>query len=175
MTTARAYMRTIETQMIRRINGEMTVPELNRRRFLQSVSAASLLPVLPTLPAAAATAPGAATSAQMLWAGIHAKSGSAAGFASVARTMGISNQAALGVQAKLVHSNVLAARSLSRVARPVATPPKPRRFARSTKSRDLRADFERWIDDEPEDLKSTDDQSIQGMDEKPAMPDQTPE
>lgn len=100
------------------------MPELNRRHFLQMASAASLVPAIPALPASAATAPSAMTSAQMLWAKLYANAGNAPNVTGLARAMGISSEAAQGVFAKLIRTQVLAApgaTGLSRAMNPVRT------------------------------------------------------
>lgn len=141
------------------------MPQLNRRRFLQAVSAAGLVPMIPALPVSAAAAPAGATSAQMLWASLYARAGNAQNAAGLARAMGIPMKSAQGIYAKLVQSNIVAANgatSLGHVARSrpsVLATPKP------VESRTIKFDLEKLIDEEVEaddqedveDAVSTDD------------------
>ena len=76
------------------------MPDLNRRGFLQIAGAASVVPLLPALPARVAA--NSLSPAKALWAGIYAKSGSAAKFAGVAQGMGLPPAAISGVSARAV-------------------------------------------------------------------------
>jgi hypothetical protein len=96
------------------------MPKFNRRHFLQILGAAGLAPALPALRAPAAVS-GGATHAQMMWASMYARSGSAAKFASTAQTMGLSDVVARNVYARIAQSPVLTTQSLVRAAKP-ATP-----------------------------------------------------
>lgn len=85
------------------------MPRFNRRGFLQLASAAGVAPLLPALPSAVAAKAVGSSHAKALWAGIHAKSGSAAKFGTVARNMGLSNAAIQGVSAKSICVRVVIA------------------------------------------------------------------
>jgi hypothetical protein len=93
------------------------MPKLNRRNFLQIVTAASVAPALPALPARAAVASQGAVHSKMLWASLSARAGSAAKFAGVARSMGLSTQTAQGVYANVARSQIVAAHRVSRLGR----------------------------------------------------------
>lgn len=98
--------------------GPRFMPKLNRRNFLQFASAAGLAPALPGLAATAApaaAAPAGASSAQMLWASIYARAGTAAGFGQVAGSMGLPPAAAAGVAGQVVQHQALTASVASRV------------------------------------------------------------
>lgn len=118
------------------------MPQLNRRRFLQMAGAASLAPAIPALPAAA---PRGVTSAQMLWASLYAKAGNAQSANGIASAMGISTEAAQGVYARLVQTQMLTAHStgiLRHTARPIpATAP----TAPVAKSQSIKVDLKKLL------------------------------
>jgi uncharacterized protein (DUF1501 family) len=121
------------------------MPNLNRRRFLQMTGAAGLAPALPAMPAAA-VASGPATHAQLLWASLHARAGSAAGFADVTRLMGLSSQAAQGVYANVARLNVVTAHAATRLNRVSAPRPMARKTsAPSPKHRGLEQRVRRFV------------------------------
>ncbi|MEP1585777.1 MAG: twin-arginine translocation signal domain-containing protein [Tateyamaria sp.] len=113
------------------------MPNFNRRGFLQFLSAAGVAPLLPGLPTPAVGAVNGSVS-KALWAGIYAKSGSAAKFVGVARNMGLSSAAIQGVGARSVGVRVaLAAASNPMVhiggAKDVAVPVHTERLKKAGK------------------------------------------
>jgi hypothetical protein len=92
--------------------------EMKRRRFLQMIGAAGVAPAVPTMPArTAVTATG--THSQMLWAAMYKNANTGPKVVGLARTMGISTNATVGVYTKLVQANVLVARTAMNVGRTV--------------------------------------------------------
>lgn len=90
--------------------------ELKRRRFLQLIGAASVAPALPAVPPPVAmTARG--SHAQMLWAGMAKKAGSAAKLAQITQGMGVSSQASVGVFGKLAQAKLVAPQTVANLAR----------------------------------------------------------
>jgi hypothetical protein len=123
------------------------MPELNRRRFLQVVSAAGLAPVMPALPVSAA-APRGVTTAQMLWASMHARAGSVQNAVGVARSMGIHSTAARGIYTKLAHSGAMAAHGashLGRVAHARPAPVRPAPTGQAPHARSFQVDMDRVL------------------------------
>ena len=131
------------------------MPELNRRRFLQVVSAAGLAPAIPALPVHAAAAPRAATTAQMLWASMYARAGSAQNAVGIARSLGVRGAAAQGVYTQLAHSSALAAQGATRLGRVAASRSAPVRMSpvrQAPNPRSSRLDFERLIAQDCDDV-----------------------
>lgn len=94
------------------------MPRLNRRTLFQFLGAAGAAAALP-LPAAPRSAvAGSTATSQALWASLYAKSGSATGFAKVAKGMGLSRQAALGVGSRVAGVQIVAGTAHSAVPQP---------------------------------------------------------
>ena len=153
------------------------MPKFNRRSFLQMIGAASLAPAIPSLPAQAATA-GGASHAQLLWASMYRRAGSASKFARVTQGLGISATTTQRLQAKLVGSRVLMAEGAVRAQR--VARPAPRVLTTSPKDVSPKGSFSKarkmLIDDA--DLKSDlipspdiQDQPQKDATEKPCNPE----
>lgn len=133
------------------------MPQLNRRRFLQLAGAASLAPAIPALPAAA---PRGVTSAQMLWASLYAKAGNAQSANGIASAMGITAEAAQGVYARLVQTQMLTAHStgiLRHTARPI---PAPSPTAPAAKPQSISVDVQKLLTEseiEPDEILMNDE------------------
>lgn len=131
------------------------MPQLNRRRFLQMAGAAGLAPAIPALPAAA---PRGATTAQMLWASLYAKAGNAQTANGLASAMGISSEAAQGVYARLVQTQVLTAHSaglLRHTARPLPTAVPTTPTTNAVKSRSIRVDVKKLLTEDAAEIDET--------------------
>jgi len=100
------------------------MPSFNRRGFLQFLSAAGVAPFLPSMPVRAAAATAGASTSKALWAGIYAKSGSAAKFAGAARNMGLSSAAIQGVGARSVGVRLVAAGASNAVSQAAGRTPR---------------------------------------------------
>ena len=92
------------------------MPTLNRRGFLQSLSAAGVVPLLPALPAAAA-APVGHSSIQYVWASYFAKANNACSVPQIMSALNVQPAVAESLMQRLVSANVLAPPSASGVAR----------------------------------------------------------
>ena len=128
------------------------MPKLNRRNFLQFISAAGVAPAIPALPASAA--PAGMTSSQMLWASMLSRPGTARNAAGLARTMGISTSTVQGIHAKLIQSHLLAghgASTLGHIARSGGTPMKTHTTTQVANSKPFRFDLRKFLTDDPED------------------------
>lgn len=65
------------------------MPTLNRRSFLQSLTAAGLVPALPALPAMAAPATAAHTLIQYTWACYYAQMNNACSVSQITSALGV--------------------------------------------------------------------------------------
>ena len=152
------------------------MPELNRRRFLQVVGAAGLAPAIPALPVQAAAAPRAATAAQLLWASMYARAGTAQNAVGVARSLGVRSAAAQGVYANAVQSAAMVAHGATRLgrvasARSAAVRMSPARKAPNPRS--MRMDIERLIGKDRDELADPTDveQIVENL--EPDTPNET--
>ncbi len=90
------------------------MPKLNRRRFLQVLSAAGLAPAMPAFAASATTTTAAGlTTSQMLWRSLYAQAGSVQNLGGITRGMGISTTATHSVYTKLIQNHALTAHGAS--------------------------------------------------------------
>lgn len=103
------------------------MPNMTRRTMLGWVSALGLTPALPsisvTATASATAAAGTAGTSRLLWASLHANAGSAARFASVAGSMGVSRASASGIAAQLAAQPGLLSAAAARIGTAAARPP----------------------------------------------------
>jgi len=80
------------------------MPTLNRRGFLQSLSAAGLVPMLPAIPAAA---PATHTSIQYVWASYYAQMNNACSVPQIMSALNVSPDVAQSLMRRLIDMNVL--------------------------------------------------------------------
>ena len=125
--------------------------EMKRRRFLQILGAAGVAPAVPALPARAGVA-ATGTHAQMLWAAMYKNANTGPKVLGMAKTMGISTQATVGVYTKLVQANMLVARAavnLGRTARSAsvlnAAP-----VAKATRAKSIKVDIVKFLTEDAE-------------------------
>jgi len=81
------------------------MPTLNRRGFLQSLSAAGLMPMMPALPAMAA--PASHTSIQYVWASYYAQMNNACSVPQIMSALNVQSDVAQSLMQKLIDKNVL--------------------------------------------------------------------
>jgi len=91
------------------------MPTLNRRGFLQSLSAAGLVPFMPALPAAAT--PVGHTSIQYVWASYFAKANNACSVPQIMSALNVPPEVAESLMQRMIKTNVLTPPSASGVAR----------------------------------------------------------
>jgi hypothetical protein len=123
--------------------------ELKRRSFLQMVGAASLAPALPALPASGGVVAQGGTTAQLLWASIYKRAGSVQAVAGITRTMGISSTATQGVVGKLLHSNLVVAKSAANTGRAVRAA-KSEPVTQAVQGPRVQFDLEKFLTEEPD-------------------------
>ena len=91
------------------------MPTLNRRGFLQSLSATGVVPLFPALPAAAA-APVGHTSIQYVWASYFAQANNACSVPQIMSALNVPTAVAESLMQRLVSANVLTTPAASGVA-----------------------------------------------------------
>lgn len=144
------------------------MPELNRRRFLQAASAAGLAPLIPALPVQAATVSRSASTAQMLWASIYARAGTAQNAVGVAQSLGVQGAAAQGVYARAIQSGAMAAHGATRIGRLASARSVPGRIPsprQAPNPRSMRLDLERLIRTDDDDVR--DPVEVDDIDDRP--------
>ena len=92
------------------------MPTLNRRSFLQSLTAAGLVPALPVLPAMAVPATAAHMSIQYTWACYYAQMNNACSVSQITSALGVRPEVAQGLFDRLVTQNIITAPGLSGVS-----------------------------------------------------------
>lgn len=92
------------------------MPTLNRRNFLQGLSAAAFAPALPALPVAAAPAAAAHTSIQYTWACYYAQMNNACSVSQITSALGVRPEVAQGLFDRLITQNVITAPGLSGIS-----------------------------------------------------------
>ncbi len=92
------------------------MPTLNRRSFLQSLTAAGLVPALPALPAMAVPATAAHTSIQYTWACYYAQMSNACSVSQITSALGVRPEVGQGLFDRLVTQNIITAPGLSGVS-----------------------------------------------------------
>jgi hypothetical protein len=92
------------------------MPTLNRRNFLQGLSAAAFVPALPALPVTAAPIAAAHTSIQYTWACYYAQMNNACSVSQITSALGVRPEVAQGLFDRLVTQNVITAPGLSGVS-----------------------------------------------------------
>lgn len=136
------------------------MPKLNRRRFLQVLSATGLAPAMPAFAASATTTTAAGlTTSQMLWGSLYAQAGSVQNMGGISRGMGISATATHSVYTKLIQNHALTAHgtsSLTRIARPAPPPTMAAApVSKATAPRQINVDLDRLLgDDIPAKMKN---------------------
>ena len=126
------------------------MPKLDRRRFLQVLSAAGLAPAIPAFAASATTTTAAGlTTSQMLWRRLYAQAGSVQNLGEITRGMGISTTATHNVYTKLIQNYALTAhgaRRLTHIARPVPPPTMAAApVSKATAPRQINVDLDRLL------------------------------
>lgn len=145
------------------------MPKFNRRSFLHMIGAASLAPAIPALPARAA-ATGGATHAQLLWASLYGRAGSASNFTRLTKGLGISAHTAHRLQTKLAGSRIVLAKGAVRAnsaARPTPQTVKAPATGEATPKQSFSDARKLWAEDrdiEPNSVE-TDDTEDQQQDE----------
>lgn len=94
------------------------MPQLNRRRFIQTVSAAGLAPAIPALPAAAAPAAVSHTPFQLAWASYYAGRNNACSVPQIASALNIDPSVAQSLLTEMVKTNVLSAPDIAGICIP---------------------------------------------------------
>lgn len=92
------------------------MPTLNRRNFLQGLSAAAFAPALPALPVAAAPAAAAHTSIQYTWACYYAQMNNACSVSQITSALGVRPEVAQGLFDRLITQNVITTPGLSGIS-----------------------------------------------------------
>ena len=144
---------------------------LNRRRFLQVLSAAGLAPAMPAFAASATTTRAAdLTTSQMLWGSLYAQAGSVQKLGGITRGMGFSTTETHSVYTKLIQNHALTAHgasSLTRIARPA--PPPTMAAAPVSKARaprQINVDLDRLLGDDVPDKVEVIDQDETSQNEE---------
>lgn len=91
------------------------MPTLNRRGFLQSLSAAGLVPFLPAMPAVAA--PVGHSSIQYVWASYYAKANNACSAPQIMSALNVPPAVAESLMQRLISMNVLSTPGATGVAK----------------------------------------------------------
>ena len=89
------------------------MPQLNRRRFLQGLTAAGFAPALPAMPVAAAPAAAAHSSIQYTWACYYAQMNNACSVSQITSALGVRPEVAQGLFDRMVTQNVITAPGFS--------------------------------------------------------------
>lgn len=92
--------------------------QLNRRRFIQSVSAAGLTHSIPALPAAAAPVAAAHTPFQLAWASYDASCNNACSVPQISSALNINPSVAQSLLTEVVRKNVLSAPDVAGICIP---------------------------------------------------------
>jgi hypothetical protein len=150
------------------------MPNLNRRNFLQMISAAGLAPALPAFATTGVGASSGMSSAQMLWLSMYKRAESASELTSLAKSMGISTEAAQGVYAKLIRTHALAAHSISKVSQTssqVAPSPTAPSVSKIAKPHTVSADIKNLVSEKVKVISNLDQEDTQ--DESDFIQDQS--
>ncbi len=85
------------------------MPTLNRRSFLQGLSAAGIVPMLPAMPAMAAPVAAGHSSIQYTWACYYAQMNNACSVSQISSALGVPPEVAQGLFDRLVTQNIVTA------------------------------------------------------------------